>query len=48
VSGSAVSTEPTQADVDRGWIAFELLLGRLLQQRTKARNSARYERWKAE
>ena len=27
VSGKAVPTDPTQADRDRGWIAFELLVG---------------------
>ncbi len=27
VTGMAVSTEPTEADVERGWIAFELLVG---------------------
>jgi hypothetical protein len=30
VSGIAVLTEPTDDDVDRGWIAFELLVAEVL------------------
>jgi hypothetical protein len=30
MTGIAVPTEPTESDVERGWIAFELLIGEVL------------------
>ncbi len=30
MTGVAVPTEPTESDVERGWIAFELLVGEVL------------------
>jgi hypothetical protein len=48
LSGLAVPTEPTEKDVERGWIAFELLVGEVLTTTyDRADKRPIFDRWKA-